>query len=367
MTDSQSEQVRGPEGSGEPSGLGRALKRARVAQGYEISEVARTLRIRPEYLEALEEGDHGRLPGRVYAIGFVRTYSGFLNLDSAVAIERFKAEAVSLDHAHLLPPTPPPEGRVPGGALLFVSLVGTVVLYGAWWVMSADERRLPEIVAEVPGRLQQLVDAVAQASEAVIVRLPRGEAAAGPGIASAALPSVQAVPTVPQSMAQPASPAPVASLPDARPADDAESAEALDDDEGSRPAPESTTQVASSPAAPAPVVAALPTTSAPAASPALSAQGDAGVSRILLRAREENWVQVRDGTNAPVMTRVLKPGDTLKVPDRSGLTLMTGNAGGLDILVDGEAVPSLGALGQVRRNVALDADKLKAGTAIGRP
>ena len=364
MTDSQPEQVRGPEGSAEPSGLGRALKRARVAQGYEISEVARTLRIRPEYLESLEEGDHARLPGRVYAIGFVRTYSNFLGLDSAVAIERFKAEAVTLDHAHLLPPTPPPEGRVPGGALLFVSLVGAVVLYGAWWVMSADERRLPEIVAEVPGRLQQLVDAVAQASEAVIVRLPRGEAAAGPGIASAASPPVQAVPMVPQSMAQPASPAPVASLPDTRPADDAESAEAVEDDEGSRPAPESTTQVASAPAA-APVVAALPT--APAASLALPAQGDAGVSRILLRAREENWVQVRDGANAPVMTRVLKPGDTLKVPDRIGLTLMTGNAGGLDILVDGEAVPSLGAIGQVRRNVALDADKLKAGTAIGRP
>lgn len=365
MTDSQPEQVRGTDGSAEPSGLGRALKRARVAQGYEISEVARTLRIRPEYLESLEEGDHARLPGRVYAIGFVRTYSNFLGLDSAVAIERFKAEAVTLDHAHLLPPTPPPEGRVPGGALLFVSLVSAVVLYGAWWVMSADERRLPEIVAEVPGRLQQLVDAVAQASEAVIVRLPRGEAAAGPGIASAAAPLVQAVPTVPQSMAQPASPAPVASLPDARPADDAESAEALEDDEGSRPAPESTTQVASVPAVPTPPVAAMPTTAAPAA--ALSAQGDAGVSRILLRAREENWVQVRDGANAPVMTRVLKPGDTLKVPDRSGLTLMTGNAGGLEILVDGEAVPSLGAIGQVRRNVALDAEKLKAGTAIGRP
>ena len=90
-------------------------------------------------------------------------------------------------------------------------------------------------------------------------------------------------------------------------------------------------------------------------------------ARILLKATADSWVQVRDGANAPLMTRVLKPGDVLKVPDRDGLTLMTGNAGGLDILVDGEAVPSLGAPGQVRRNVALDADKLKAGTAIGRP
>ena len=126
------------------------------------------------YLEALEAGDHGKLPGRVYAIGFVRTYSSFLGLDSAVAIERFKSEAVSLDHTHLLPPTPPPEGRVPGGALLFVSLVSAVVLYGGWWVMSAEERRLPEIVAEVPARLQQLVDAVG-----VVSRGERGRITGG--------------------------------------------------------------------------------------------------------------------------------------------------------------------------------------------
>lgn len=354
------EQVRGAEEAGESSGLGRVLRRARLATGLDIADVAQRLRIRPEYLEALEAGDHGKLPGRVYAIGFVRTYSSFLGLDSAVAIERFKSEAVSLDHAHLLPPTPPPEGRVPGGALLFVSLVSAVVLYGGWWVMSAEERRLPEIVAEVPARLQQLVDVVAQAREAVVVRLPRSEAAPSLGAASAAptqvVPPVVAAPPPPQPLARPASPIPVAALPDRRPAEESENAEMAEDEESSRPAPEPAT--ASAPAQNI-VVAAVPTTP--------SATADSGAGRILLRAREENWVQVRDGANAPLMTRVLKPGDVLKVPDRDGLTLMTGNAGGLDILVDGEAVPSLGAPGQVRRNVALDADKLKAGTAIGRP
>ncbi len=352
------EQQRGAEEGVESSGLGRVLKRARMATGLDIPDVAQRLRIRPEYLEALEEGDHGKLPGRVYAIGFVRTYSSFLGLDSAVAIERFKSEAVSLDHTHLLPPTPPPEGRVPGGALLFVSLVSAVVLYGGWWVMSAEERRLPEIVAEVPARLQQLVDAVAMARE--VVRLPRSEAVpSSVGAASAAPPPVVVPAPQPQPLAQPASPIPVASLPDQRPAEETET-ESAEDEESSRPAPES---VASSPAPAAgqnATVAALPAATQ-------SASVDTGAGRILLRAREENWVQVRDGGNAPLMTRVLKPGDTLKVPDRNGLTLMTGNAGGLDILVDGEAVPSLGAPGQVRRNVALDAEKLKAGTAIGRP
>lgn len=362
------EQVRGAEEVGESSGLGRVLRRARLATGYDIPSVAQRLRIRPEYLEALEEGDHAKLPGRVYAIGFVRTYSNFLGLDSAVAIERFKSEAVSLDHTHLLPPTPPPEGRVPGGALLFVSLISAVVLYGGWWVMSAEERRMPEIVAAVPARLQQLVDVVAQAREAVVLRLPRSEAAPSVGVASAAPPPVAAPAPPSQPLAQPASPIPVASLPDQRPSDEPENTETAEDEESERPQPESVQTALTQPSsASAPSGAAntsVVVASVPTAAPA---SGDSGAGRILLRAREENWVQVRDGANAPLMTRVLKPGDTLKVPDRNGLTLMTGNAGGLDILVDGEAVPSLGATGQVRRNVALDAEKLKAGTAIGRP
>jgi cytoskeleton protein RodZ len=353
MSDFQPENVRNG-GAGEPSGLGRALKRARLSQGHDLPQVALALRIRPEYLEALEEGDHGKLPGRVYAIGFVRSYSNFLGLDSAVAIERFKAEAVSLDHAHLLPPTPPPEGRVPGGALLFVSLVGAALLYGGWWVLSAEQRHLPEIVAAVPERLQKLVDAAIDSGSAVLVRLPRAEQAIPPTPAAAA--PVAAVPPVAQSLAQPASPVPVASVPEPRPTED--EAEVADDDEGARPAPEYGQPA--TPAATEQTVAALPQAT-PAPAPEI------GAGRIVLRAREENWIQLRDSTNAPVMTRVLKPGDMVKVPERSGLTLMTGNAGGLDILVDGETVPSLGGHGQVRRNVALDAERLKTGTAIGRP
>ena len=95
---------------------------------------------------------------------------------------------------------------MPGGALLFVSLVSAVVLYGGWWVMSAEERRLPEIVAEVPARLQQFVDVVAMARE--VVRLPRSEAVPSSVGAASAAPPPAAVPA-PQPQQQPQySPAP---------------------------------------------------------------------------------------------------------------------------------------------------------------
>ena len=87
-------------------------------------------------------------------------------------------------------------------------------------------------------------------------------------------------------------------------------------------------------------------------------------SRILVRARMASWIQVRDDIgNQLLTTRLMRAGDTFRVPDRPGLTLLTGNAGALEILVDGETVPPLGPIGAVRRDVTLDIERLREGTA----
>jgi cytoskeleton protein RodZ len=44
----------------------------------------------------------------------------------------------------------------------------------------------------------------------------------------------------------------------------------------------------------------------------------------------------------------------------AGLTLIAGNAGALDVTVDGLGVPRIGDLGRVARNVSLDPDHLLA-------
>jgi cytoskeleton protein RodZ len=67
-----------------------------------------------------------------------------------------------------------------------------------------------------------------------------------------------------------------------------------------------------------------------------------------------------------LVTRILGQGSSYVVPPQKGLRLTTGNAGGLEILVDGVSVPPLGPFGAVRRDVALDAERLKAGTALAR-
>jgi cytoskeleton protein RodZ len=89
-------------------------------------------------------------------------------------------------------------------------------------------------------------------------------------------------------------------------------------------------------------------------------------TRIVLRAVQDSWVQVRDRQNALLLTRVLRAGDTYYVPSQDGLTLLTGNAGGLEIEVDGTKVPPLGPIGTVRRQIVLDPTRLLNGTAARR-
>lgn len=88
-----------------------------------------------------------------------------------------------------------------------------------------------------------------------------------------------------------------------------------------------------------------------------------GESRVVLVARQEAWVQV-SSAKQDVWTRVLRPGDRYLVPNDPTLILSTGNAGGLDILVDGKKMSSLGPVGVVRRGISLDPQRLLGGTAI---
>ena len=109
----------------------------------------------------------------------------------------------------------------------------------------------------------------------------------------------------------------------------------------------------------APTVPVLPSEAAGAPRPAAVIYGEENVeARVVLQAVQDSWVQVRDEDGELLLTRVLRPGDIYRAPDRAGLTLLTGNAGGLEIYVDGLKLPALGPVGAVRRNVSLNSDSL---------
>ena len=78
--------------------------------------------------------------------------------------------------------------------------------------------------------------------------------------------------------------------------------------------------------------------------------------RLVLVANEASWIEVRRGENI-LISRVLNKGDRYQVSrNPEDLFLKTGNAGGLDIYLDGELMPSVGPQGALRSNVPLNPD-----------
>lgn len=70
--------------------LGQWLREAREAKGLSLAEVEAHTRIRQKFLAALEAEEWDVLPGDVAAVGFLRKYAKFLNLDADSAAARYR-------------------------------------------------------------------------------------------------------------------------------------------------------------------------------------------------------------------------------------------------------------------------------------
>lgn len=56
------------------------LKKVRLEKGYTIEQVSSALKIRKQYIIALEEGDDEKLPGEAYSRGYAKSYCDFLRI-----------------------------------------------------------------------------------------------------------------------------------------------------------------------------------------------------------------------------------------------------------------------------------------------
>ena len=208
------------------------------------------------------------------------------------------------------------------------------------------------------------------ASPAAPVPAPRpaaGSASQPPAPQATAAPAPAPQPPAPQPPAAQAPAAPLlASRPSAAPPVPARPAPADEDGEG-EVAPVTVELIGNRTAAPPPEGALpqpseAPPQTAAAAAPPLDPNRvfgtTAGPARVVLRATSDSWIQVRDGAGELIFTRVLRSGEVYRVPDRPGLRMVTGNAGGLVISVDDRNIAPIGAPGQVMRDVVLDPARL---------
>lgn len=73
--------------------VGAHLEAVREASGLMLAEAASRTHIKESHLTAIEALAITELPPRPYAIGFVKTYAEFLDLDAAEIVDRFKEDA----------------------------------------------------------------------------------------------------------------------------------------------------------------------------------------------------------------------------------------------------------------------------------
>ncbi len=115
--------------------VGQHLRAARLRRGDELAAIARVLKIRKDHLEALEEDRQDALPGRAYAIGFMRSYADYLGLDAAETVERFKREIAERGEEHVSVPLlerPHDERRLPQGWLVIALVLIVALAFGLW-------------------------------------------------------------------------------------------------------------------------------------------------------------------------------------------------------------------------------------------
>jgi cytoskeleton protein RodZ len=79
--------------------IGSSLRDARMRRGLELSQVEHDTRIRPRYLQALEDERFDLLPGEAYAKGFLRTYADFLGLEGERFVDEYNSRFPASEEA----------------------------------------------------------------------------------------------------------------------------------------------------------------------------------------------------------------------------------------------------------------------------
>jgi len=281
--------------------VGQDLRAARLRRGDDLATVSRALKIRKDHLEALEEDRIEALPGRTYAVGFVRTYSEYLGLDQGACVERFKSQIAGRtdDSAPTITVIDEDEHRrLPQGWKIIAAVVLLLFAYGAYHLLvPAADKMLAPPVAPVP---------------------------------QSAAPAPKKIVKVEPPQPQPAAPTVVAAPP------------------GTNPAVTPPADGAQTPA----------TGAAPqqqAAIPPGKVYGQLNKNaRVVLRMKQTTRVLIQGADGTTYINRTLNAGDTYLVPDMVGLSLTTSNAGAVEIDLDGVAMGVAGHNGDFGETLSLD-------------
>lgn len=308
-----------------PLGPGAQLAAQREARGWTVEQVANQLNMAPRQIQALENDNYGALPGMVIARGFLRAYAKLLKIDStpllALVAEQNPTPVEAIELKPALSATYTEEGlpstkkAASSKWLLSIAFLGivlvaaTIAYQGGWLHLPAQPETNTDKQAATPET---------PASAVVVLPPPVMDEQTAP----AAEKPASSAPTKPESAA------PVAAVP----APAAQSS-----------APVTTPVVSTVPAVPA--VPAAPQAAAPAA----AATATDGKNSLVLSARQDSWVEIRDARKKVLVSHVVKAGSTESFDVAQPVVLTIGNAGGIDASLRGKPLDLKSAKNNVFR------------------
>jgi cytoskeleton protein RodZ len=124
---------------------GKQLRRGREARKLEISQIATSLRITSQVVEALERDDYEHLPSPVFVSGYIRSYARLVGLDPGLLNKQFHrlhpdaepltGETGETTHHQRVETAPEQDGG--GSGSWVIAMVIILALAGAgviWWV-----------------------------------------------------------------------------------------------------------------------------------------------------------------------------------------------------------------------------------------
>ncbi len=293
--------------------VGQDLRTARLRRGEDLATVSRALKIRKEHLEAVEEDRIESLPGKTYAIGFVRSYSNYLGLDVTAMVDRFKEEISGRheEHTTAVAPIPDEESRhLPKGWRFVAGIVMLLLIYGAWHLFSNGSTQVavpppPSLNAPKAAALKA-APAPSQAASAVPAKSASVNPSGSPAVQPSA--SMSSLPVQPSIAAKPAS------------ADNA--------------------------------VATIGASGG-------TVYGEQNRNpRVILKAKSDGRITVRGEDGSLYLNRDLKAGDSDMVPNLPGLYLATSNAGAVEVDLDGQVLGRVGQNQEILGRVSLDPQSL---------
>lgn len=283
---------------------GAQLAAYRKERGWTVEQVASQLNLAPRQIVAIESDDYPSLPGMPIVRGFVRAYAKLLKVDAAPLLASLGGETV-LVHEPIQPrktlATPFSEARIP-------SMTERQGLSSKW----------------VVGALVILLVGVA-------IWAVRYEQSAEPSKSSAP----QANPS--------STPAQVPAIPDAgrEPPSAASGQAGAEASQPAEPAPPTADVANQAAAAGANAPVAAPSTApavpaAPAVSEPPAPQPEAAKDVLTVNAREDSWVEIRRAdNNAVLLSRIVKAGETEKFEMNQPVSVVIGNAAGVDLALRG--------------------------------